>query len=340
MPAFIIIFITSFAICFVITPVFIRLALRWNIVDLPDRKIKKHARPTPYLGGLAIAFGCLIPLAIYKFQSSGEGGDGLVGIILGSAVVLLAGLLDDVWKFRPIVKLSAQLGAAAILVLNGVQLECFANQPLAIFFTVLWVVGMANAFNFIDIMDGLAAGVACIACLVFMAISLPGGDQQVLIAAVALAGAALAFLRYNFHPAKIFMGDAGSQFIGFFMAALALDASYTQTNNIALFVPVLILGVPIFDTVLVVVLRTMRGVPFFMGSEDHFALRLKRRGLTVPQVVLSLYAVSAILGACAVLITKSTVEGAMFVYACLGMVLLVVGFLLADGPGPGGKVKG
>jgi UDP-GlcNAc:undecaprenyl-phosphate GlcNAc-1-phosphate transferase len=254
--------------------------------------------------------------------------------------VMVVGLLDDLWRFKPLLKLISQLVAASILVLFGVRLECLAMDGPAIILTILWVVGMANAFNFIDIMDGLAAGVSCIAALAFLAITLPGQDNHVLLASAAMAGSSLAFLRYNWQPAKIFMGDAGSQFIGFFLAAIALGASYTQTTNVALFVPLLILGVPIFDTLLVVILRTLRGVPFFMGSDDHLALRLKRRGLSVPQVVLVLYLVSGLLASCAVMITRLSTERAIFVYVCIGMTLLVVGQIVAEIPAADKKRRG
>ncbi len=329
---FIFVFVISFVLCFILTPFCIRLARRWKVFDKPDHKVKRHARPVPYLGGLAIAVACLLPLLFCLSSLPAAARERLTGIIIGSAVVMVVGLLDDLWSFKPLVKLLAQLAAAVILVFFGVRLECLDMSALSITLTILWLVGMANAFNFIDIMDGLAGGVACIAALAFLAISLPGQDAHVLLASAAVAGSTLAFLRYNFQPAKIFMGDAGSQFLGFFLAAVALGASYTQSTNIALFVPVLILGVPIFDTALVIILRTLRGVPFFLGSDDHLALRLRRRGLSVPQVVLVLYVVSGLLGASAVLITRLTTERAMFVYVCLGMVLLVVGHIVAEIP--------
>ncbi len=336
---FIFVFVTSFVLCYFLTPLCARIARKWKVLDLPDKRVKKHRRPVPYLGGVAIAAACLLPLCVFLPWLGETEREGLMGIILGSAVVALVGLFDDIWRFRPLAKFLTQLAGAATLVAFGVRLECIELGPLAVFLTVIWVVGMANAFNFIDIMDGLASGVACIACLAFIAISWGMGDTHVLIAALALAGSTLAFLRYNFNPAKIFMGDAGSQFIGFYLAALALGAQYTHTTNIALFVPLLILGLPIFDMVLVVAMRTARGVPFFVGSDDHLALRLRRRGLSVPQVVIALYVVGSLLGASAVLITRLGTEQATFVYVCLGMVLLVVGHIVADIP-PAGKRKG
>ncbi len=178
----------------------------------------------------------------------------------------------------------------------GVQLEFLPAHPfIAIGLTLLWVVGVTNAVNLIDIMDGLAGGVTSIACVGFVLVPFLGSQSYVPLTAAALGGSLLGFLPYNFQPARIYMGDSGALFIGYTLAGLAMGHGYSQVNVLALCSPVLILGIPLYDTVLVMVLRTLNGRSMFRGSNDHLALRLRQLGMTVRQTVLFLWSISACL---------------------------------------------
>ena len=200
---------------------------------------------------------------------------------------------------------------------------------LAIPLTVLWILAVTNAFNIIDIMDGLASGVAAVAAVsIATANYMAGRDSQAFLAAV-LAGAALGFLRHNFHPAKIFLGDAGSMFIGFMLAALSMNAGYTRVNLLAVISPVLILGIPLFDLLLVMLIRWRKGIPVTKGSPDHFALRLRRCKLSVRETAITTYIVGILLGFVALLMSNiqlgwavATIGGTMSV-ACLSAYLLM-----------------
>jgi len=206
------------------------------------------------------------------------------------------------------------------------------------------VVGVTNALNLIDIMDGLAGGVAVIACLGFAAVPFLGTESYVPLAAAALGGSVLGFLPYNFQPARIYMGDSGALFLGFLLAGTALGHGYTQVNVVALAAPLLILGVPLYDTALVMVLRTLKGKSMFRGSNDHLALRLRALGLTVKQTVLALWGASALLALGAgYLVRLSEKRAAVFIFALFAAVLLFTVFISGvemEGSGKGKKGAG
>lgn len=230
---------------------------------------------------------------------------------------MVLGLIDDIWKLDYRVKLFGQFIASIILILYNIRIEFISSLPLSIFLTIFWVVGITNAINIIDIMDGLAAGVVVIAGLAFSFIALPTEKIYVNFAALALAGSCLGFLRYNWRPARIFMGDSGSLFIGFILAAISLGESYTTINNIGLFAPFLVLGIPIYDTLLVIFFRILKGKSIFSGSRDHFAFRLEAMGYNRKKVVLINYYLTAILGLAAFLITTVKFELAVIIYAAI-----------------------
>jgi UDP-GlcNAc:undecaprenyl-phosphate GlcNAc-1-phosphate transferase len=225
---------------------------------------------------------------------------------------MVVGLIDDFGVLTPKQKLLGQALAALVLIKSGTFIKLtflslgglVPQEYVAIPLTVLWVVAVTNAFNIIDIMDGLAAGVAAVAAVSICAANyLAGRDAQAFLAAV-LAGAAVGFLRHNFHPAKIFLGDAGSMFIGFMLAALSMNAGYTRVNLLAVISPVFILGIPLFDLLLVMFIRWRQGIPMTKGSPDHFALRLRRCNLSVRETAITAYVVGALLGGAALLMSN------------------------------------
>jgi UDP-GlcNAc:undecaprenyl-phosphate GlcNAc-1-phosphate transferase len=239
------------------------------------------------------------------------------------------GLVDDLFSLTPAVKFLFQILAAVLLILFGVKLEFLPSHPvLGWVLTVFWVVAVTNAVNLIDIMDGLAGGVTVIACLGFVVVPFLGAQSYVHLAAAALGGGVLGFLPYNFQPARIYMGDSGALFLGFMLAGVAMGHGYTQVNVTALAAPLFILGVPLYDTALVMVLRFLKGRSMFRGSNDHLALRLRALGLTVRQTVLSLWAASAFLAVCAgFLVRLSEKRAAVFVLFLFVLILLFTVFV-------------
>jgi UDP-GlcNAc:undecaprenyl-phosphate GlcNAc-1-phosphate transferase len=319
MVFYVVAFFFALALAYVLTPLLRKIALKFGILDHPVPDIKIHLKPIPYLGGLAIWLAFILTLLGVRLLTSFPTGTlrNLRGIFYGGTLIMVLGLIDDIWKLDYRVKLFGQFIASIILILYNVRIEFISSIPLSIFLTIFWVVGITNAVNIIDIMDGLAAGVVVIAGLAFFFIALPTEKIYVNFAALALAGSCLGFLRYNWRPAKIFMGDSGSLFIGFILAAISLGESYTTINNIGLFAPFLVLGIPIYDTLLVIFFRILKGKSIFAGSRDHFAFRLEAMGYNRKKVVLINYYLTAILGLAAFLITTVKFELAVIIYAAI-----------------------
>lgn len=273
-------------------PVARRAALTYGLVDKPDRRLKHQQQPTPYLGGLAIYLAFLVSLA-FTFEFRQE----VLGIVLAGTLVVMLGLIDDFGVLSPIVKLAGQLLAVFVLIKSGIRID-IATLPewCSIVLTIIWMIGIINAFNLLDILDGLSAGVGVLCASLLFVVALLNGDSVIAFMLAALIGSLLGFLRYNWYPAQIYMGDAGSLFIGFMLGTLAMIGQYTLHHPVSLLTPVMILGVPIFDTIFVMYIRFLRGLPIFLGSPDHLAIRLRNWGLTVPQVVGVSYVVTGVVG--------------------------------------------
>ena len=274
-----------------------RAALRFNIVDRPDGQLKRQAAPVPYFGGLVVYLAFLVSLALtFEFRQD------VLGLVLGGTLMVMLGLIDDFGVLTPGSKLIGQLIAVFVLIRSGIRIEIAAfPEWLDLALTVLWMIGVINALNIIDVMDGLAGGVGVIACVWLFVVALFNQDTVSAAMLAALAGGLIGFLRYNVHPASIYLGDAGSLFVGLMLGALAMIGKYTAVNPLSVLTPVLILGVPVFDTFFVMYIRWRRGVPVFWGSPDHFALRLRHWRLTVPQVMLVSYGAALFLGGIGVL---------------------------------------
>jgi UDP-GlcNAc:undecaprenyl-phosphate GlcNAc-1-phosphate transferase len=319
MVSYVVAFFFALSLVYVLTPLFQRIAVKFRILDHPVPNIKIHPKPVPYLGGLAIWLALIVTLLGVRLLTHFPTGTlrNLRGIFYGGTLIMVLGLIDDIWKLDYRVKFFGQFIASLILIIYNIRIEFISNLPLSIFLTIFWVVGITNAINIIDIMDGLASGVAVIAGLAFFFIALPTEKIYVNFAALALAGSCLGFLRYNWQPARIFMGDSGSLFIGFILAAISLGESYTTINNIGLFAPLLVLGIPIYDTLLVIFFRILKGKSIFAGSLDHFAFRLEAMGYDRKKVILINYYLSAILGVTAFLITVVKFELAVIIYAAI-----------------------
>jgi len=317
-------FALSVSIALYGTPIAMKAAFKFGIVDRPDGMLKVQDNAVPYLGGLVIYMAFLLSLAM-TFEFSQD----LLGILLGGSVIVLLGLIDDFGVLTPGVKLVGQFIAAFVLIKSGTMINLvFIPLWMKWLLTGIWVVGVTNAFNIIDVMDGLSSGVAAIAAIVLSVVAIMNGKVMVAITAVSLAGACVGFLRYNFTPARIYMGDTGSMFLGFTLAALSIGntvGSYTGKNMFGFFAPLLILGVPIFDTVFVMFLRWRKGLSVFKGSPDHFAIRLKKAGWTVRKVVIASYAAGIVLGGIALYLIN--VQNGPTVGVLLGLLVLAALFI-------------
>ena len=292
-------FVLAAILSHVLTPLLRRAALRLDILDRPDGRLKTQAAPVPYLGGVGIYLAFLLTLLVTV-----ELRRDVLAILLAGSVIALLGLVDDLVSLSPLPKLAGQVLAVVVLLRASVTMEApLLPAWLAIALSFLWLLAMANAFNFIDIMDGLAAGVALIAGLVMAGLALANGRVVAATLLAALAGSLAGFLRYNVQPARIYMGDTGSLFLGLVLGALALHNGYTERNALAPVAPVLILGMPLLDMLFVVYVRWRRGEPILNGSPDHLPLRLRRWRLSVRQTVWASYLAAAGLGAAGAALT-------------------------------------
>lgn len=301
----------------VATPLFAWLGTRWGVVSAP-REDRWHKRPTPLLGGAAIALAALTGVALAAPAS-------LTSLVIGACALgaFALGLLDDFRHVAPSTKLAGQVMVAVLLAFGGVRVELIGFTPLAFLVTVFWVVAIMNAVNLLDNMDGLAAGITVIAAGVLGVTAFPWNPFAATLS-FATAGAALGFLSQNFFPARVFMGDAGSQLLGFLLAAVALTHRGGAAANagLAVFGPVLVLALPIFDTAMVATLRRMSGRPISRGGRDHTSHRLAALGLTDRSAVLTLYGIGLALAIVGVIGGSiSALLPPLFVLVTVGLIL-------------------
>ena len=307
-----------------------------HVVAAP-RADRWHRRSTPLLGGSGIFAGLLAAVAVALAAGLIPASRELGGILGGCAILFLAGLLDDVYRLPPLPKIAAQAGATALVLASGVRVEIVSNDVAATVIGVVWIVGMTNAFNLLDNMDGLAATLAAIACS-FFAIDAFTVHPSHLVATIALGicFACLGFLPFNLRlrrPAAVFMGDSGSQVIGFGLGSLGLASSWTVAGSTVatLLLPILVLAVPILDTTLVTVVRLLEGRPVTQGGRDHTSHRLVYQGLSDKRAVVLLAVVSAALGLTSLAYknlddTRITLAGVLVTFAFL----MQFGSYLAD----------
>ncbi len=289
------IFILALCTCLYITPIVMEAAIKYDIVDRPDGNLKQHQQPVAYLGGIAIYLSFLATLAL-TFDFSRE----VLGLLLAATIVILLGIIDDLKPLGPKVKLLGQIIAIFVLIKCGIYIQiAFIPDWLGMIMSFFWMLTVINAFNIIDIMDGLSAGTGLIASLVLFVIGVMTSHFMMAVMSLALAGALLGFLRYNFQPARIYLGDAGSMFIGLMLGTLAMIGVYTENNQAGYLAPLVILGVPLYDTMLVMYLRRRKGKSIIQGSPDHFALRIRKSGFSTRQTVLTSYAAACILAVAA-----------------------------------------
>ena len=328
MSAGLLAFLIALSASLVLTVPVRALAIRVGMVDLPGPR-KVHLKPIPLLGGLAMYGGVMLAILI-AFDGAARAQS--FGIVTGATLVAIVGFLDDRGWLHHQIKLFAGMPLAAVILLaSGIHAQVFSvllggrpGQWLDAALTILWVVGITASFSILDHMDGLCAGVAAMASVFFAIIAYLNGQTLVTTLAAAVLGAAAGFLRWNFKPAKIFMGDGGAMFLGFLMATLALKLRLEHATTAASWLaPVLILCATIFDTTLVTISRSRRGLlPFATPGKDHSAHRLANLGLGQRGAVLAMYMAGAVCGSAAVLVTYLSSSGAIFIGALVMISML------------------
>ncbi|MBK9054926.1 MAG: undecaprenyl/decaprenyl-phosphate alpha-N-acetylglucosaminyl 1-phosphate transferase [Chloroflexi bacterium] len=313
MSSVILIFIIALAVTLVSTPFVRRLAIAIGFVDAPAQR-KLHSTPMPLMGGVAIFGSSILALVLAVLRVRPFQSPEVQGIFLACAVVALTGLIDDRVHLPPWAKFSGQIAGFAILVLFDVYVKLPIPLWLNYVITFVWVTGITNAINFLDNMDGLSAGVSGICAAFVMLLGALNGQILVSGLAAAVLGACLGFLRYNFKPAQIFMGDVGALFLGFLLAILGIQLRFPDNSNaVTWMVPVLIMGLPIFDTSLVVFSRLRRGISPLTAGKDHTSHRLVDRGFSQREAVLTLYLMTGVFGMTAIFVTQANLGEGYFV---------------------------
>ena len=329
MPVYMLAFIIAAGVALLLTPGVICLAGKTGAMDAPDAR-KVHKKPIPRIGGIGIYLAFMVAiLSVLAFtEVSPEVLYEIIGLLVSGSIIFIVGLIDDYVNLPAKVKLLGQIIAACVLVFAfDVRID-FITDPfgdyiylefLAIPATIFWLVGLTNTVNLID---GLAAGVSTIASITIFLVALQQGIILVAVLTAALAGAAFGFLYYNFNPAKIFMGDSGSQFLGFMLAGISVIGAVKSAATIALIVPILALGLPILDTTFAIVRRYRGGVPIFKPDKGHLHHRLLDLGFSQRQAVLLMYVISALLGLSAVALTEVSTQIAIAIVCVVVAVVL------------------
>jgi UDP-GlcNAc:undecaprenyl-phosphate GlcNAc-1-phosphate transferase len=283
------------------------------------------------LGGLAIYIAFIITIILKK----GSLEPSELGIILGSTIIVIGGVIDDIKDLKPLVKLSIQIVAAICLIASGVSITILTNpfggtngliyiSWLYIPFTVIWVVGITNALNLIDGLDGLAAGVALISTITIFIIAIIHNRSEAAILTSVLGGAIIGFLPYNFNPATIFMGDTGAQLLGFLLAAISMEGTIKSATAFAISVPILAIGLPIYDTIFAMIRRKVNGKPISQADRGHLHHRLLDLGLSQRQAVIIMYLFSAILGGIAIIAMQISTVRSYFLMASVITIIVFV----------------
>lgn len=319
--------VVSLVICFLMTPPVKRFAEKVGAMDVPNDDRRMHNHPIPRMGGLAIFFGFVLSTLLFVDMSTQ-----LMGLLLGAVIIAAMGAVDDIVALNAWIKLAGQIVAAIVAIRCGIVFDAISNPNflsptttieigwLSVPLTLLWIVGCTNAVNLIDGLDGLAVGVSAISSLTMLVVSVIVADPAVSIILAALTGACIGFMPYNMNPAKIFMGDVGSQLLGFVLAVVSIMGMFKLHAIISFIVPALALAVPLADTIFAFFRRLLKGQSPFHADKGHFHHRLLAMGLSQKQAVAVIYGVSAVFGLLAVLLTG---ESDVLRLVCVGIALLV-----------------
>lgn len=330
------IFIIAFLMAFSSTPITSMLAVKIGAIDVPKDERRIHSKPIPRLGGLAIFYGFIVAILCLS-----EIDTRLQGILIGSVIIVIVGILDDIFDLNALVKLLFQIVAATVVVSHGVSIEIFTNPLpgndyiqlgfLSIPITVLWIVGVTNAVNLIDGLDGLAVGISSITAMSLFFISLIMGDYNIALLTAALVGACFGFLPFNFYPAKTFMGDTGATFLGFMLSCISILGLFKGYAVLSFAVPFIILGLPIFDTAFAIIRRLARGESPMHADRGHLHHKLIDMGFSQKRAVMILYTTSGLLSLSAVVMmfTGSFFRTIFLIIAVLVLIITGANFYLA-----------
>jgi UDP-GlcNAc:undecaprenyl-phosphate/decaprenyl-phosphate GlcNAc-1-phosphate transferase len=316
----------AIVLCFIfaifLTPVAKRVAIKLNAVDLPDKR-KVHNKMMPRLGGLAIYTSFTLGIVIFSPDSNFT-----LPIIIGGTIIFLVGMFDDIYQLSPKVKTIGQIIAALPIVIGGINID-YITIPFgpkidfgfwSIVITVIWIIGVTNAINLIDGLDGLASGISAIALMTISGMALSMGNVLVALLGLMLLGSTLGFLVYNFYPAKIFLGDSGSYFLGFMISVLSIQGLFKNVTVFSIIIPIIILGVPIVDTFFAIIRRKVQGLPLLSPDKRHLHHCLIQLGYSHRKTVLILYGLSSVFSLAAITYTRGTMWGSLLVL----MLLLVL----------------
>ncbi len=330
--------LVSFVIAFVATPIVRKIAIKVGAVDVPKDNRRMHKEPMPFLGGVAIYIAVMLGFLIFMPLKSST----TIAFMLGGTLIMLTGLVDDFMDLSPKKKLILQFLAGLILVLGGVTIRTLTipfpifgvegvvqlSKWISIPITLFWIVGITNTINLIDGLDGLSAGVSAISSLTLMIVAYKLGYTHTVIISAIVAGSALGFLPYNFNPAKIFMGDAGALFLGFMLSAISIEGVMKSSAAIAIVVPIMILVIPIFDTMFAICRRLIKGQHPMKADKGHLHHRLLRHGYSQKKTVLILYSVSIIFGVISIATVKVNSERSVEIAVILFVAAIVYSILV------------
>lgn len=330
-------FIISFIFTFATTPLVRRFAYKIGAVDVPKDKRRVHKRPTPRIGGLAIIFGFMVAALCFNNDWS----NGTIATLIGAAILGLLGVVDDCKELDAKLKFIVQIVAALIVVFYGdIRISVFSNpnvfspEPfvilpmwLSVTVTVIWIVFITNAVNFIDGLDGLAAGVSAIMSMSMVFIAISYHEYTIAVLGLALMGSCFGFLPFNFNPAKIFMGDTGSTFLGYMLAVLSIQGMFKSYAVISFAVPLLMLGLPLFDALFAMLRRILSGKSPMVADRGHLHHRIYDMGFSQKQTVFILYSISGVLGITAILLAEQRFLRAMLLLICVLIFLLIATML-------------
>lgn len=314
-----------------ITPVSIWLAPKVGAMDIPQDKRRVHNKPMPRFGGMAIYLGLMASLSLYANDR------GIVPAMVGCTLIFILGAIDDIRGMKPVVKFLGQTVTASVVFAMGLRITFITNyfgegkmmfgQVACFIVTILWLVAITNAINLVDGLDGLAAGISAISALCIGYVSYIHGQYIPTIGMMAIAGACIGFLPFNFHPARTFMGDSGAQMLGFAIAALSILGTVKSATLVVVVIPALVLGLPIFDTLMAIIRRTLRHQSIGTADKEHLHHRIMKAGFGQRRAVLLMYSVSGIMGIVAVLYSRD------LIVECIGLAIvaiLIIGVILTD----------
>lgn len=303
-------FFSALVISFMLTPLARMLAFKVGALDIPKDARKIHNKPMPYFGGLAIYVAIVACMFVFMPHSKTN-----ISIVIGATIIVLTGVIDDMYGMPPKIKLLMQLIAASVAIYGGVKIHFITNplsdtgmsllRDLTIPITLFWIVGITNTINLIDGLDGLASGVASIAATTLLFTAAIKGYDFIVMPCAIIAGACLGFLPFNFNPAKIFMGDTGSLLLGYMLAVISVLGMVKSVAAVTLVIPVFALGIPIFDTTFAIIRRLINKKPIMGADKDHLHHKLMGKGLNQRQTVLIMYFISIVLGFAAILVADA-----------------------------------